>query len=185
MEENQWMDGLKNGDRRVVNKIYENFFPNVRHWVVQNKGTEQDAFDLFHDSLETILLKIDNVHSSFGALLLQIVKFKWYDRLKRNKVDHKAKAALKLQNEQSNETNHFEEVEMEYLKHQLLDETFKLISATCQELLRLIRTGKRVEDIVELMKFKSSNTLYRRKSACIEKWSTLVKSHNRYNELMP
>lgn len=175
-------NGLKSGKEEIIEKIYDNIFPVVKSYIKNNSGEESDAFDVFQESLEIILLKIDNLEMKFENLIVLISKRRWLDRLRKSKVKKKHAAGLKTQAEDdSNIEKTLIEKEQAYLRSKILDETFERLSETCQKLMVLLKQGKSISTIVDMMSFTSSNTVYRRKAACMDRWSTLVKAHKNYS----
>ena len=53
----QYLNGLISGDRNIVNTVYEQFYPKVRIFVLQNKGREDDVEDVFQDALMYLITK--------------------------------------------------------------------------------------------------------------------------------
>ena len=64
-----------------------------------------------------------------------------------------------------------------------MEKYFSELSETCQMLMSLLKKGMKVEEVIREMSFSSANTLYRRKAACMERWSTLIKEDKLYKEL--
>jgi len=61
-----------------------------------------------------------------------------------------------------------------------MEKYFTQLSDTCQQLLSLLKQGLKVEAIVKTLAFSNANTLYRRKAACMQRWSTLIKNDQEY-----
>lgn len=182
MDDFDLFEGLKSGHRPSVKKIYDTLLPRIEYWITSNNGSKADAQDIFQETLETIILKIEKVHTSFEALVLLLSKRKWIDRLRRNKVYAKVRSdASDRLTDNETEGDLYIEEESSYLKFKILDETFASLSQTCQELMTLIRNENSVDTILKKMQFASANTMYRRKAACTERWSKLVKEHKLYS----
>ena len=182
MEDNELIRGLKNGDTNVIEKIYDLSFPKVRSLILKNSGDEADAHDVFQEALELILLKIDTFHTNFEGMLILICKRKWIDRLRKRKATEKVRndVSLRYDIEEDVEKSLIQK-EKAFLRTQILDKTFLQLSETCQKLMTLIKQGIKVNEIVNQMAFSSANTLYRRKAACMERWSKIVKEHKDYS----
>ena len=175
---------LKSGDREVIRSLYANLLPRVKKYVLTNSGNEDDAMDVFQESLETILLKVDDVHTSFEGMVIQICKNKWIDRLRKASGDRVRNASAKrLMVDTVNQEDAYIGKELEYLRFRIMEDTFAKLSEKCQQMLAMIQAGKSVNEIVAVMAFSSPNTMYRRKSACIQRWSELIRSSEQYNSL--
>lgn len=181
MEDKDLLAGLKNGDRAVLTYIYKEVFPKVNNWILQNSGQKDDAYDIFQEVLESVLLNVNEVYKSFDGMIMHMAKNKWIDRVRKNKTQSKVREAVSDRHSYSEDVeNEYIVHEREYIKFKLLENSFAKLSETCQQLMTLIREGKKVGEIVELLAFKSANTLYRRKAACVERWSVLIKEDNNY-----
>ncbi len=177
----QLFDGLKQGQPEKIREIYKTILPRVIAWIVKNGGRKEQAEDIFQEVLETILLKIDKLDSTFDGLVLQIAKFKWYNYKRKSKREVRNDDQELLIIEKGFEASYIEK-EVAYQKHKLFEKSFLQLSSLCQELLGLIRKGKKAEEIQETLAFNTKNTLYRRKAACIKRWSTLLKEDPAYKQ---
>lgn len=181
MEDHELIKGLKNGNSKIVEYIYDNVFPKVKSLVISNSGSESDAYDIFQEALELILLKFDTFHTHLEGMIILICKRKWIDKLRKNKSSEKVRNSASLRYEiQEDAEKTLIQNERAYLRTQILETSFQQLSETCQNLMTLIKQGFKVNDIVEQLSFSSANTLYRRKAACMERWSQLVKENKAY-----
>ena len=181
MSDKELLKGLKQGDRKTVVKIYESLLPRVTNWVQANSGTQSDARDVFQEALETILLRVEKINSSFEGLVMTICRNKWIDRLrleKRNReLQHKVKP-------EQVETGLTESDTIAFNKYVLMEKYFTQLSEICQKVIMLIKQDTPVSEIVAQLSFSSANTLYRRKAACVERWAKLIKQDASYENLM-
>lgn len=183
MSDQELFKGLKRGDKESIKMIYASLFPQVRNWVVDNKGSEADAYDLFQETLETILLKINDLHSNLKGLIMRISKNKWIDKLRKANTANKFKDQLVYTSNHEALSKEEEQAIKYQLKYQLMEKYFSELSSTCQELMSLLKQGLTVEQVVTQLSFSNANTLYRRKAACVERWSTLIKKDTEYPSL--
>jgi len=176
-------NGLKRGDRKSIVSIYSSVFPVVKKWVLENNGDEADAYDVFQESLEAILLKIDSLNASFGGLVLRISKNKWIDKLRKQKTTDKMKSQMLYLSQQDQISSEEDLAIKEQLKYQLMEKYFSQLSSICQQLMALLKRGKTVTEVVAELSFSNANSLSRRKAACMERWSKLIKQDKEYNTL--
>lgn len=183
MNKPSYIEGLKKGDRDIIYSIYKNFLPDFTKWVLKNSGSEQDAYDVFQDALESILLIISNkdwkTDLPFGAYLFRVCRNKWISRIrKKNKEDAVRIFEEQRYNEkQYDELFQLEEQERQVKIQQLLNETFQQLSPLCQQLVPLIEAKVDATSIAEDLGMASANTVYRRKFACFETWRKLLTKH--------
>ena len=183
MNDKALIDGLKAGDTKSIEKIYELCFPKVRALILKNNGSESDAYDVFQEALELMLLKMDTFKMNLEGMIILICKRKWIDKLRSYKTNEKFVKSTSLQyNMQEDVEQVLIEKEKAYLRTQLLEHGFQQLSETCMRLMTMVKEGLQVEDIVKKMSFSSANTLYRRKAACMKRWSELVKQDIQYSQ---
>lgn len=83
-----WIKGLRNNDPAVVRELYAAHFHTVKHYVLNNSGTPDDAQDIFQEALTVLWLKAkegrvqDNGHADLGGYLFQVARNKWLDKLR-------------------------------------------------------------------------------------------------------
>lgn len=78
-----WVVALRRNDPATVRSIYTKHFPAVRHYVIQNNGSTDDAQDVFQEALTVLWLKAREDRlipdSDPGAFLFRVAKNKWLD----------------------------------------------------------------------------------------------------------
>lgn len=78
-----WVLGLRRNDAATVRALYQQHFPTIRHYVVSNSGTSDDAQDIFQEAMTVLWLKAKEgtlaAGSEPGAFLYQVAKNKWLD----------------------------------------------------------------------------------------------------------
>lgn len=186
MEINHYISGLKSGDRTVILEIYRQNLPQLTRWILKNNGSEDDALDIFQESIEIIIHKIyDNKLPSplnFGGYLHTICKNKWIDKLKEiEKLE-------KVRNEEliryTNEETQMKEIDKEEqgeLLRVMLNDTFLELSEVCQKLISLLESGVSSAEAAKKMDMTNANTVYRRKFACYESWKKKIQNHDYYS----
>ena len=85
---NTFLEGLVSGDRKIISDIYIRFYPKVKTFILQNKGSEDDVQDVFQDALMYLITTFKEnpkeIHS-FEAYLFTICKNIWRRSLKKEK----------------------------------------------------------------------------------------------------
>ena len=51
LTDNQYIEGLRLSDNAVIHTIYKKFYPTIMRMVLNNNGTEQEAKDVFQESI--------------------------------------------------------------------------------------------------------------------------------------
>ena len=176
MSDKEAFNGLKSGDRRVIQNIYGRLLPSVQRYIKSNSGSIEDAHDIFQETLETILLKIDQCPTNFKGLVMTIAKRRWIDRLRRIGKETTIAEEISKQTVEGEVTNSYD-------KFKLMEIAFAQLSELCQKLIEGIKRDLNVEQLVQELNFNNANTLYRRKAACVERWSILVRQQKEFKEL--
>lgn len=182
--DNHRLQLLRSGDRIEMKRLYNELLPRVSNYIKNNRGTTSEALDVFHQSLETLIVGRQTLRSSLDGLILQMCKNKWID-IQRKKQRDKVRND-ELQRHFSNESNVAQDaqaLEAEHLQFQLMEQTFGQLSEKCQTLLEAIKRNSPTDVIVKEMGFSSANTMYRRKWACLDRWSTLIKQMPSFRKL--
>lgn len=184
MEDNELLEGLKQGDTRTLQYIYKEYFPKVLSWITKHEGSADDAYDVFQEVMESLLLNIHTIYKSFGGTVMFMTKNKWIDKIRKSQTHNRVRNTVGER--QSTHDTHEDAMiknETEYQKFKLMEETFSKLSTVCQKVIALIKQGKDTNEIVTSLQFKSPNTMYRRKAACIERWSLLIKESSHYKNI--
>lgn len=81
-----WASGLRRNDAATVRALYKQHLPAVRHYVVGNSGTADDAQDVFQEAMAVLWLKVKEgalvPDSDPGAFLFRVAKNKWLDQVR-------------------------------------------------------------------------------------------------------
>jgi len=78
-----WAMGLHRNDPASLRALYKQHFPAVKHSVLQNGGTDNDAQDMFQEAITVLWLKVKEgqfiPESDPGGFLFRVAKYKWLD----------------------------------------------------------------------------------------------------------
>lgn len=181
--DNQYIQSLRARDYSCLSVIYEREAAHIRQWVCQNHGSLADAQDVFQETIVALYQKATDpdfvLTCPIGALLFSIARNKWLTVLRQKKREAEVRLLEEVRYKDTEAGQSLlEAVEEEAIQQQKLDETFRQLSETCQKLLQLLAKGLATIEIVAEMGMADTNTLYRRKHACIGRWQTLFKVLN-------
>lgn len=181
-----YIDGIKNGQQKVLNQIYERFFSRTQHFVENNSGSKDDGRDIFQDALLLIFKKLNdpsqsfNLTSSFGTYLLSVCKYLWMNQLRRS---GRNTSSIELHENLESDLN-IEETLQERDRTALFQEKLKELGEDCQRLLKLFFQKTPMLKIAEMMGYKSVQYAKKRKFKCKEQLIKRIKGDARYAELM-
>src|SRR5438105_2613209 len=83
----RFINGLLQNDTLTVKEIYERFSGKVKSYILQNNGSEDDAADIFQESLIDIYHQAKSrslqLSCPFEPFLLLVCRRKWLNELKK------------------------------------------------------------------------------------------------------
>jgi RNA polymerase sigma factor (sigma-70 family) len=160
------VNGILKHDTEVLQYLYKEVFMQIRWLVIHNHGTEQEAKDIFQESMIVLYRKIRsgkfNLNCSLSTYIYSICRLLWLKELQRkvryNSTD--AEDAMCLADGDSSNQN-FEDA-----KKELFNRHFNELSKGCKEILNLYLSGMPVSEITKSLGFRSDQYTMERKYRC-------------------
>jgi RNA polymerase sigma factor (sigma-70 family) len=177
----QIIEGIKKRDNKVLTFIYKEVFPAVRYYVISNGGTQDDAKDVFQESIIVAFKQIsDNtidIKTTFDAYLYGISRLIWLKLLRNKRIHDKSLSKL-----QESEPNYHpdEQVIEEELEMRLFRKHFQKLGPECQQVLQMSLNGVPYEEIAEKMEYKSEKIVRNKKYKCKEALIKMIKEDPEY-----
>ncbi|MEL6558701.1 MAG: sigma-70 family RNA polymerase sigma factor [Bacteroidota bacterium] len=177
---------LKNGDKALIQKLYQECFRGIAGWVKRNSGREADAEDVFHDAMVTVYQKaVDNkldLHCKLSTFVFAVSKKIWQHKLRTKgrymNADFGGSAELS-----SGEEAHALQLAVDSEIESLYRRSFQKLSKECQEILNYFFNGLSIDAIAKRMNLASANLTRKRKFRCKNKLVELVESDPQFAEL--
>jgi len=177
----RYLEGLLNNDNQIVEEIYRLFSPGVRSWILQNSGTEDDAADVFQESLIDIYNQAKykglQLTCPFQPFLLLVCRRKWLNEIKKRGLRPVTKSSDDLSNHGEDVFAAAERVGMEEEKARFFFQQFERLGEKCKEILRMSLTGERQEKIAEALGV-TYGYLRKKKSECMATLMSYVQEHS-------
>ena len=179
----KYIEGLLNGDDLVIKEIYGQFHKAIIHMVETNRGTMEDARDVFQEGLMLVYQKAGEpgfqLSSSFLSYFYGICRFLW-----NNKVKKKSNQSVTLTDEMTSMLKDLSAPEVgQQEQFYLYRQKFRLLGRDCQELLSLFFDKISMSDIMTKMGFSSISYTKKRKFQCKKKLIELIENDPKYQEL--
>lgn len=176
----KYIQYLIDHDQAGIQTIYKLFAKKVVQMIQYNSGSEDDAFDIFQESLMDIYHMSKNKNftltTSFQSFLMMVCKRKWLNELKkrqRREVTNVDDYVFDIEDGGEEELReHLLLVEKENLVMHLLTK----LGDRCQEIIKHCMTGQNQELVAETLGL-SYAYLRKKKSECMSKLGELVKDH--------
>lgn len=182
-----YLEGLRNRRAEIITAIYHEHIDLIKSFVNKNSGSEEDAEDLFQDTLIIVYKKIRDeeltLTSSFKTFFYSICRNLWLQRLSKrpgvvvniSDVEDFVQLSDDLDYDIHDAS---EERKRIYLKY------FGKLSADCQKILKLFAEGKSIREITQLMQYRSEDYAKSRKYQCKEKLKKRIKNDPLYKSLL-
>ncbi|MDY0343544.1 MAG: sigma-70 family RNA polymerase sigma factor [Lentimicrobium sp.] len=180
------VEGLKLNSDYIIRHVYQEFFPTIKYLIKKNTGNEEDAEDIFQESLIVVLKNVQKedfyLSCSFLTYLYSISRNLWMQRLKVKK-----KGVTNLDSLERffdfPDTNSADLVEEEQLKYRIYRDHFNAMEKDCQRILLLSMQKFSSKDIADTMGYGSENYAKTKKYNCKERLKRSIMSDPRMQDL--
>ena len=181
------LDGIYNGDKDVLKYVYDEYYPTIQVLIFRNSGKDEDAEDIFQDTLMIIYQKVKNndlkLECSFKTYFYSISRNLWLQKLDKNKISGNPYTDIENFIELSDEFM-YEIFDEENEKIKLLQKHFLNLSEDCIKVLRLFLTKMPLKEIQEIMGFKTLKYTKTRKFLCKENLKKRIFNDPRYKKYL-
>jgi len=177
----KYIAGLVGGDAAVIDEIFRLYYGQIEAYVLKNKGTGDDAKDLFNESLKIIYLQgRENLalNSSFIGYLRTICQRRWINELKRRQ---RFAPDIEKQPEQETDEN-LSEALVNQERTLLFRKHFGRLPERCRQILELSFEDFNHREVAEKLGL-NYNFVRRRIGECIQQLISTVKEDPIYGEL--
>jgi RNA polymerase sigma factor (sigma-70 family) len=180
----QIVDGIRKKDNKILTLIYKELFPVVRYYVMSNGGNQDDAKDVFQETIIIIFKQIDQnsfeIKTGFEAYLYGVSRLVWL-KILRNKATHD-RNILQLE-EPENSYLPSENMVEDELEMRLFRKHILRLGEDCQKVLRMIAEGIPYEEIAFKLGYKSEKIVRNKKYKCKEYLIKMIKEDPDYKNI--
>ena len=177
------LNALLENNTKIIRVIYVKVFPKVKKFVLQNKGQQADAEDIFQKALLQITVRYRRepfeIRSSFDAYLFTVCKNLWRRELNNKKIRVTEDTILELHNEERDMAL----ATLEQERWELFTEKLNAISENCRKVLQLFFQKVSYSEIVKKLGYSSETVARQRVFKCKTKLMQTITSDRRYNSL--
>lgn len=175
----RFITGLLQNDTALVREIYSRFAGKVKTHIIQNSGSEDDAADIFQESLIDIYQQAQHkglqLTCPFEAFLLLVCKRKWLNELKKRGRQGVTKAPDDVYDLGEDVFALAEQMQLQEEKASLFIAMFQQLGERCREIINKCLSSKPQEEVaVELG--VSYAYLRKKKSECTAELIRLIKT---------
>lgn len=170
--------GVLRNDSRTLKMLYEELQPQIKSYITQNGGSEQDAEDILQDGIIAFYNNVrngsyeKNRQVKITTYINQICRYRWLDQLK----SARKKTSVRMEEihvvDYGEGPKYFEEAER-IEKVSQVEKMFAQLGEKCKKLLTLFYyEKKKMSEINQIMNF-SGNTSKNEKYRCMKKLRNL------------
>lgn len=167
------IEGIKNNDPDILRSIYQEQYPKVELYILSNRGSKEEAKDIFQEAMVAVwknikndLFKAEN-DTAISGYLYQIAKNKWLDHLRSSKF----KNTVPLENHHEGLEEEVEEKESQ-LKE--IESSFVNLGENCKELLTRFYYKKENMSLIAKAFGWTVGTVRNNKYRCIQKLKEML-----------
>lgn len=174
LTDNQYIEGLRLSDNAVIRTIYKKFYPAIMRMVLNNNGTEQEAKDVFQESILVLYHHVQKqnfiLSCALQTYLYSVAKRLWLKQLS------KKSGTLKLDErfyegddfaDSENEVSVYEEREQNLTRMQ---ESIGQLGEPCKTLLTdfyMARLG--MDEIADKFGYTNADNAKNQKYKCLQR----------------
>ena len=174
LSDHEYIEGLRLSDNAVIKGIYKKFYPAIMRMVLSNNGTEQEAKDVFQESILVLYHHVQKQHfilsCALQTYLYSVAKRLWLKQL------NKKSSTLKLDErfyEGEDIADVENEVEVYEVREQNLDrrhESIASLGEPCKTLLEdfyIARLG--MDELAEKFGYTNADNAKNQKYKCLQR----------------
>jgi len=172
------LEGIRKGNDDTLNYLYSNYFGTVRTHILKNSGTDEDAYDIFQDTLMVLFKKVQENHmeltTDLKGYVFSISRNLWSNQLRRKKktTDNMVDVADDLDLERL----------LDVPIEQIVQRSFLKLKDECQKVLTLSMQGIDYDQIAIEMGYKSGTYARRKKYLCKESLIEIIREDPDYKD---
>jgi RNA polymerase sigma factor (sigma-70 family) len=157
---------IRSGNNKAALAELYKAFPSVRHFIKTHGGDEDEARDVFQESLlvfyRNALKPEFTLTSSLNTYLYAICKYQWKDELKKKN--------RKVNFEVNDTPDELFDYEQEELKDKWLEQVLLALGDKCRDILQLFYYRKKsMEEIAIELGYKGVDSVKTQKYKCLER----------------
>jgi RNA polymerase sigma factor (sigma-70 family) len=181
------LNGILRNDTVVLQFIYKNYYSIINFFVKKNNGDEEDSNDVFQEAIIIIYRKLKAndllLDCSFDTYLYSISRFIWMRELTKRKIE---KENIKDNHEYNDDLydEGLEKVTDLNERYKLYQTHFENLGKDCQKILRLYFDKVPLQNIADIMGFKSEKYAKKRKFSCKEYLIKSIKQDLTYKNIV-
>ncbi|MEJ7778605.1 MAG: sigma-70 family RNA polymerase sigma factor [Daejeonella sp.] len=173
--DNEIILGILNDSKEILNRLYKTYFPMVLQLVLNNNGSEDDAKDIFQESVIVLYNKVKSgnfeLNSKLKTFIYSVCRRLWLKRL-----NAQSRQAKNIQ-----DFSEFHPVEDDFEKHEEKDRHFNMMEQALVQLGEPCKTiiedyylqNKSMQEISEKFGYTNADNAKTQKYKCLQRLKKL------------
>lgn len=166
------IDNIRAQDRNTLSSIYQEVYPMVEKYIVDNSGSRDDAKDIFQDAMFLLIKKVEAVdfelRSKLSTFLYGIAKNLWLKKLSKKKIDPTAYMAELDFGEEEND-------EYQVQRVKLIKSALDLLGEPCRTLIvEFYYFRLNMEELAEKFNYANTGTAKNQKYKCLMRLKKII-----------
>jgi RNA polymerase sigma factor (sigma-70 family) len=182
----EYLEGIRKRDNLVLKQLYKEFFPSVRTFVFQNSGSEDDASDLFQESVIVVYRQVHEgreINCSLSTYLFSVSRLLWLKELRRRKKFDGSMDSEAMQDQLEDYSPGVLDQMESHDRMAIYQQAFMKLGEDCRKILKLFYEKVSLREIANIMGFASEKYAKKRKFKCKEKLVSLIEKDDRFGEV--
>jgi RNA polymerase sigma factor (sigma-70 family) len=183
----KYIDALLTNDESLLKELYGKCFGKIRYFVVQNHGTNDDAWDLLQEAMLSIFYKLKQqplkLTCPFEAFIYIICRNLWIKELRKMKIErvtHDTELVFSVKGEDDLALAY--ECQQEQGRRELLNDKLSELDEGCRQLLQQNWRGLQLNEVAVTLKI-SYGYARKKKTECMAKLIMLMKKSPQFIQL--
>lgn len=178
-----YLEALIQNDRKRIEMIYEECYPPIKAFILNNSGNQEDAKDIFQKALLQIAMRYKRetfeITGDFQIYLFAVCRNLWRREINKSKRKVTNREVGNIYIEETDSALAL----LEQKREELFTEKLTLISENCKKVLSLYFSKIPYSEIVKTLNYQSETVVRQRVFKCKKKLTELIKSDKRYLSL--
>ncbi len=178
------LDQILLGDKEAIGSLYRSVLPKVTSFVLKNRGTKDNAQEIFQDAIYQIIARAKvkglEITSSFEAYLFTVCKNLWYKELNNRKKEVRNDGVFELKEKEDDDISSI----LSQDRWDLFEEKLSHLSDKCKSLLKDYFNKVPYDVIVQKFSYASENAAFQRVFKCKKRLTELIQKDHRYKNLL-
>lgn len=180
--DHQYITGILNHDKKILEKIYQEYLSKITTMVKRNNGSADEAKDIFQEAIIIIFRRAKEsdfeLTQSFYSYLYAVSRFLWLRQLKKK---HRQEVPLDMAPPPKDTQDIMKEIE-ERERKVLFQEKLEELGEECRKVLQQFFQGIPLKQIAAKLNYTESY-IKKKKYNCKESLVKKIQADQRFKEL--